>query len=132
MSETPAIKFLKDRKVDFEIFEYSYEEKGGTRQAADSLGVNPHIMLKTIVFRSENTDPFIVIMFGDKEVPEKFFAKYLNAKKIYPCDAKTATEWTGYQFGGTSPFGTRHLMKVFIHSEIFNLNEIYINGVAEA
>lgn len=128
MAETPATKFLKERPIEFEAYEYKYQEKGGDRQAAESLGVELHKMLKTLVFEADNLDPFLVIMFGDMEVPEKELANYLGVKKASTCDGKTATNWTGYQFGGTSPFGTRRGMKVLAPKGILNLDETYING----
>ncbi|MGQ9819861.1 MAG: YbaK/EbsC family protein [Candidatus Kapaibacteriales bacterium] len=128
MAETPAIRFLKARSVEFQVYLYEYNNKGGARQEVESLHIELHKMLKTIVFKADTLDPFLVIMFGDQEVPEKELAQYHGVKKVFPCDAKTTSNWTGYQFGGTSPFGTRRPKKVFVPREVLNLDEIYING----
>lgn len=125
---TPAIKFLKQHSANFEIFTYDYHPKGGAKQTADELAVPLHHVVKTLVFCSPETNPFIVLMHGDLEVDEKELARQIGLKTVIPCDQKIARNWTGYLFGGTSPFGTKREMKIYIQKTIFDLREIYING----
>lgn len=128
VSTTPAIQYLRERKVEFDTFQYEYIPKGGAKQTANELGVELHKVIKTLVMEGEGVSPFIVLMHGDKEVSTKALARYLGCKSVFPSDSKTATKWTGYVFGGTSPFGTRKPMRVLIQRTIFELDEIYING----
>ena len=125
---TPATRFLKAMKIEFDSYMYNYEEHGGTAQTAKELGIDEHAVIKTLVFRAEKGNPYIVLMHGDKEVSAKELARQAGSKKAEPCDAKTAMNFTGYQFGGTSPFGTRKEMKIYAEESIFELNQIYING----
>lgn len=124
---TNAIRHLKSAKVTFEAFEYDYQEKGGTRQTAIELGVDEHSVIKTLVFDADG-ELVIVLMHGDKEVSTKELARILGVKKAEPADQRKAMNATGYQFGGTSPFGTRKKIPVFVEDSILDLNEIYING----
>ncbi len=125
---TSAIRFLKERKAKFEVFQYEYKPKGGAKQTADELGVELHKVVKTLVMEGEGIQPFLVLMHGDREVSTKELARILGVKAVFPSDSKTATNWTGYLFGGTSPFGTRRAMRVFIEKSILELDKIYING----
>ncbi len=124
---TTAIRFLKSKKIDFVPYEYEYLEKGGTKQTADELQVDEHSVVKTLVFESENS-PFIVLMHGDREVSTKEMARHLGVKKVEPAKIEDAFKYTGYMFGGTSPFGTKRAMKVYIEEGIMALEKIYING----
>ncbi len=124
---TPAIRVIRDLKIDFEPYEYEYQDKGGTAQTAIELKVDEHNVIKTLVMESES-DQFIVLMHGDREVSTKELARQIGSKKAEPCKAETAHKLTGYMFGGTSPFGTRKQMQVYAESSIFNLDTIYING----
>jgi Cys-tRNA(Pro) deacylase len=124
---TTAIRELKANNVPFEAFLYEYQEKGGTKQTAEELDVNEHVVIKTLVFDADGKI-IIVLMHGDKEVSTKELARFLNVKKVEPSDQKNAMNATGYQFGGTSPFGTKKKLPIYIESSILDLDEIYING----
>jgi Cys-tRNA(Pro) deacylase len=125
---TPAIRVLKDNKVDFIPKPYKYEERGGTEVAARELGVNEHLTVKTLVMEDEKKAPFIVLMHGDREVSTKELARILGVKTIQPCDAATANRHTGYMVGGTSPFGTKKALPVYAEETILSLPVIYINA----
>lgn len=125
---TQAIRVLREHKVAYSEHLYKYEEKGGTRVSSRELGVDEHAVIKTLVMEDENRKPLIVLMHGDCEVGTGMLAKQIGAKKINPCDAKTADKHSGYQVGGTSPFGTRAAMPVYMEESIATLPRIYING----
>ena len=124
---TTAIRHLRSAKIDFEAFEYEYKEKGGTRQTSIELGVDEHLVVKTLVFDADDSI-IIVLMHGDKEVSTKELARLLGIKKVEPADPKKAMNATGYQFGGTSPFGLRKNLPIFLEETILDLPYIYING----
>lgn len=107
---------------------YDYVEKGGTRESAKQLGVDEHAIIKTLVFETNEKKPLIVLMHGDREVSTKNLARHLQLKSVEPASADRATKWTGYQFGGTSPFGLRTPMPIFAEKTIFDLDRVYING----
>ncbi|QEL56775.1 Cys-tRNA(Pro) deacylase [Chromobacterium paludis] len=125
---TQAIRVLREHKVDYTEHLYKYEEKGGTTVSARELGVDEHAVVKTLIMEDENKRPLIVLMHGDREVGTGMLAKQIGVKKVHPCDPKTADKHSGYQVGGTSPFGTRHPMPVYMESSIAELPVIYING----
>ena len=125
---TPAIRFLKQHKVDHSSHLYSYEEKGGTTVSARELGVDEHQVIKTLVMEDEQRKPLIILMHGDQEVSTKELARSVGVKTISPCNPETALKHTGYQVGGTSPFATRKAMPVYIEKTITTLPRIYING----
>ncbi|MEZ5423323.1 MAG: YbaK/EbsC family protein [Pyrinomonadaceae bacterium] len=125
---TPAVRFLRERKVDFVPRLYDYVEKGGTRESARQLGVDEHAVVKTLVFEANEKKPVIVLMHGDREVSTKMLARYLHVKTVVPATAERAAKFTGYQFGGTSPFGTRTKIPIYVESSILELERIYING----
>ncbi len=125
---TPAIRMLRQKGVEFSDHLYIYEEKGGTAASARELGVDEHAVIKTLVLEDESRNPLLVLMHGDREVSTKNLARELGCKQITPCDPATALKHTGYQVGGTSPFGTRKSLSVYAESSIFNLERIYING----
>ena len=127
LTVTPAIHQLRDCGVTFETYEYKYEEKGGTRQSADEINVDEHCVIKTLIFNADH-DLICVLMHGDNEVSTKELARIINVKKIEPSDEKSSFNTTGYQFGGTSPFGHRRKIPVYAESSIFDLSDIYING----
>jgi Cys-tRNA(Pro) deacylase len=124
---TTAIRELRSKKIDYEAFLYDYEEKGGTRQTASILNVDEHYVVKTLVFEADS-NLIIVLMHGDREVSTKELARELGVKKIEQSDEKKAMNATGYMFGGTSPFGTRKKMPIYIEQSILDLENIYING----
>ena len=125
---TPAIRFLKQHKVDHSSHLYSYEEKGGTTVSARELGVDEHQVIKTLVMEDEQRKPLIILMHGDQEVSTKELARSVGVKTISPCNPETALKHTGYQIGGTSPFATRKAIPVYIEKTITTLPRIYING----
>jgi Cys-tRNA(Pro) deacylase len=125
---TPAIRVLKDNKVDFVPRPYKYEERGGTEVAARELGVDEHLTVKTLVMEDDKKEPFIVLMHGDREVSTREMARVLGVKTVQPCDPATAGRHTGYQVGGTSPFGTKKVLPVYTEETILSLPVIYINA----
>ncbi|MEC9491149.1 Cys-tRNA(Pro) deacylase [Flexistipes sp.] len=128
LPKTPAIRYLEQCGIAFEPRFYKYEERGGTRVSARELGVSEHVVIKTLVMEDESNKPFIVLMHGDKEVSLKNMARILKVKSVQPCSADTVTKHTGYLTGGTSPFGTKKRLNVFMEETILNLDEIFING----
>jgi len=125
---TPAILALKAQGVDFTLHPYQYEEKGGTKVSAGKLGVDEHCVIKTLVMEDETTQPLIVLMHGDKEVSTKALARSLGVKSIVPCKPAIAQKHTGYQVGGTSPFGTKKVISVYMEKSIADLPKIFINA----
>ncbi len=125
---TPAIRVLREKKISVVPFLYRYEEHGGTHQFAEEFHIPEHAVIKTLVFETDQKKPLLVLMHGDREVSTKQLARIIGSKQIMPCDAATAQRLTGYQFGGTSPFGTRHRLPVYGEKTIFDLQKIYING----
>ena len=127
-SATPAIHFLRKHQVSFTEHEYRYEEHGGTRVSARELGADEHAVIKTLVMEDETGNPLIILMHGDREVSTKQFARQAGRKTITPCDPAVAQKHTGYLVGGTSPFGTRKVLPVYMERSIADLERVYING----
>lgn len=125
---TPAVRHLRERKVDFVPHIYDYVEKGGTAESSRQLGVDEHAVIKTLIFETNERKPLIVLMHGDRHVSTKNLARHIGVKSVEPATAERAAKLTGYQFGGTSPFGTRAAMPVYVEKTIFNLDRIYVNG----
>jgi len=125
---TPAVRILLAEKIKFEPCFYDYEERGGTAVSSLELGVSEHEVIKTLIMQDENKKPMFVLMHGDREVSTKQLARELGVKTITPCDPTTADRHSGYQVGGTSPFGTRKPMPVYMQKTIAELETIYING----
>ena len=125
---TQAIRVLRKARIPFEDHPYDYVEGGGTIRSAAELGVDEHQMIKTLIMEDETANPMIVLMHGDHEVSTRSLARELGVKHIRPCDPKTADRHSGYQVGGTSPFGTKRAMPVYCESGISELPRIYING----
>ena len=125
---TPAVRLLREKKVEFEPHLYDYVERGGTRHSAEALGVDEHAVVKTLVMEAEGKRPFLVLMHGDREVSTKQLARHIEAKAVHPCDFAEAQKHTGYLVGGTSPFSTRTKMHVYAERTIFDLPVIYIIG----
>ena len=125
---TPAIRVLKDNGVDFTPRPYKYEERGGTEVAARELGVDEHLTVKTLVMEDEKKAPFIILMHGDREVSTRELARILGVKSVQPCDPAAASRHTGYMVGGTSPFGTKKVLSVYVEETILSLPAIYINA----
>ena len=125
---TLAIRFLRAKRIPFYPHLYQYEEHGGTRHAAESLGVPEHAVIKTLVMEIDARNPLLVLMHGDYEVSIKQLARALGVKQVTPCSSAVAHKYTGYQVGGISPFGTRRALPAYVETSIFELNVIYING----
>jgi Cys-tRNA(Pro) deacylase len=128
VSETPATAFLKKHGVAYTEHVYEYVEHGGTRVSAQALGVDEHHVVKTLVMEDEARRPLVVLMHGDREVSTKNLARQAGVKRIEPCKPEAAQRHSGYQVGGTSPFGTRKSMPVYVERSILDLPKIYING----
>jgi Cys-tRNA(Pro) deacylase len=126
--ETPATQFLKTHRVPFSTHLYAYEEHGGTRVSARELNVDEHAVVKTLVFEDEAARPLIVLMHGDRKVSAKELARRIGCKKVEPCKPEVANRHTGFLVGGTSPFGTRKKLPVYVEKSILDLSLIYING----
>lgn len=126
--ETPATKFLKHHGIPFSAHLYAYEEHGGTRVSARELNVSEHSVIKTLIMENEAAAPLIVLMHGDCKVSTKELARQAGFKQISPCRPEVAQRHTGYMVGGTSPFGTRKALPVFMENSILDLPLIYING----
>ena len=125
---TPAIHFLRKHGVGFTEHPYVYEDRGGTRVSARALGVDEHTVVKTLVMQDEARQPLLVLMHGDREVSTKQLARQIGRKAIEPCTPAVAQRHTGYAVGGTSPFGTRKPLPVFVERSVLDLPTIYING----
>jgi len=128
MSETPATAFLKKHGVAFTEHAYAYVERGGTKASSEALGVDEHHVVKTLVMEDEAKKPLIVLMHGDREVSTKNLARQASKKRVESCKPDVAERHSGYQVGGTSPFGLRKAMPVFVERSILSLERIFING----
>ena len=125
---TPAIRVLRENKIEFEPHVFDYVEKGGTRHSATVLQVDEHAVVKTLIFETNERKPLIVLMQGDFQVSAKELARILKVKTVAPAAPEKASKLTGYLVGGTSPFGTKTKMPVYAERTIFDLPKIYING----
>ncbi|MHA4867792.1 Cys-tRNA(Pro) deacylase [Duganella sp. PWIR1] len=128
ISETPATQLLRKHKVAFTEHPYDYEEHGGTGVSSRELGVDEHHVVKTLVMQDEAAKPLIVLMHGDCKVSTKNLARNIGCKSVEPCKPEVATRHSGYMIGGTSPFGTKKAMPVYVEDSILALETIYING----
>jgi len=128
VSETPATAFLKKQGVAYTEHVYEYVEHGGTRVSAEALGVAEHAVVKTLVMEDEAKRPLVVLMHGDRTVSTKNLARQIGVKRVEPCAPETAQRHSGYQVGGTSPFGTRKALPVYLEKTVLALARIYING----
>ena len=128
ISETPATQFLRRHGLVFSEHPYTYEEHGGTVVSARALGVDEHHVVKTLVMQDEAARPLIVLMHGDRKVSTKNLARQIGCKSVEPCKPEVAQRHSGYLVGGTSPFGIRKSMPVYIEQSILQLPHIYING----
>ncbi len=125
---TPAIRVLRELQVAFTPHLYDYVERGGTKHSAESLCVDEHIVVKTIVLEDERKKPLICLQHGDRDVSTKNLARAIGVKTITPCDPEVASRHTGYLVGGTSPFGTRKQIPIYLERTVAALPLIYING----
>jgi Cys-tRNA(Pro) deacylase len=125
---TPAVRLLRAEGVSFTDHLYVYEEKGGTAVSARELGVDEHCVIKTLVMEDDRKQPLVVLMHGDLQVSTKELARTIGARSVTPCSPDTANRHSGYLVGGTSPFGTRKQMPVYMEDTIEALPKIYLNG----
>ncbi len=128
LSVTPAIRVLREAGIEYTDHPYTYEDHGGTEVCARELQVPEHQVVKTLIMEDERKNPLIVLMHGDLKVSTKELARIVGTKSVTPCDPAVAQRHSGYQVGGTSPFGTRKKMPVFMEATIADLPRIYING----
>jgi Cys-tRNA(Pro) deacylase len=128
VSETPATHWLRAQGVAFTEHPYHYVERGGTAESARQLGVPEHEVVKTLVMQDERAQPLVVLMHGDREVSTKALARAIGAKSITPCAPEAAQRHSGYQVGGTSPFGLRKPMPVYVEASVLDLPRVCING----
>jgi Cys-tRNA(Pro) deacylase len=128
VSETPATAFLRRHGVTFTEHPYEYEAHGGTRVSAQALGVPEHEVIKTLVMETETRAPLLVLMHGDRAVSTKNLARQIGAKRVQPCAPDAAQRHTGYQVGGTSPFGLRKALPVYVERTVLALPRIFLNG----
>ncbi len=125
---TQAVRFLRQKKVEFEPHLFDYVERGGTSHSSEVLGIDEHAVVKTLVFETSERDFLVVLQHGDREVSEKNLARHLGVKSVSPADEKKANNLTGYIFGGTSPFGLKTNLPIFAERTIFEFDKIFING----
>lgn len=128
MPVTAAIRHLRSEQVEFSEHLYQYEEKGGTAVSARELGVDEHSVIKTLVMEDERKNPLMVLMHGDCQVSTKELARVMGIKLITPCSPETANRHTGYLVGGTSPFGTKKTVPVYMEESVTSLPRILLNG----
>jgi len=128
VSETPATMWLRQHRVAFSEHVYEYVDHGGTAESARQLGVDEHSVVKTLVMQDERAQPLVVLMHGDKQVSTKNLARAIGVKSVEPCKPDVAQRHSGYQVGGTSPFGLRKPMPVYVEAGVLELPQIYING----
>jgi Cys-tRNA(Pro) deacylase len=128
VSETPATQFLKANKVAYTEHPYDYVDHGGTGESARQLGVDEHLVVKTLIMEDEDARPLVVLMHGDREVSTKNLARQIGAKKVAPCKPEVAQRHSGYLVGGTSPFGTKKRMPIWVQASVLDCPRIYING----
>jgi Cys-tRNA(Pro) deacylase len=128
VSETPATQFLRRHGVAFTEHVYDYVEHGGTAESSRQLGVPEHEVVKTLVMQDDKGEPLIVLMHGDRQVSTKNLARAIGVKSVEPCKPEAAQRHSGYLVGGTSPFGTRKAMPVYVEGSVLELPRICING----
>lgn len=128
VSQTPATAVLDARGIDYTEHVYDYVDRGGTAESSRQLGVDEHQVVKTLVFEDEAAHPLIVLMHGDRTVSAKNLARQIGRKRVAPCKPEVAERHTGFQVGGTSPFGTRKRLPVFVERSVLALERMFING----
>ena len=128
VSQTPATAFLRGRGVAFTEHVYDYVDRGGTAESARQLGVAENSVIKTLVMQDEHAAPLIVLMHGDRQVSTKSLARAIGRKSVEPCTPEAAQRHSGYLVGGTSPFGTRKPIPVFVEASVLALPSILVNG----
>jgi Cys-tRNA(Pro) deacylase len=127
---TMAVRVLRQKKVEFSAHLYAWEPHGGTRASSQHLGVDEHAVIKTLIFEDDAKKPLCILMHGDREVSAKNLARHIGTKSVAPCAPEVADRHSGYQVGGTSPFGLKRAMPIYCESSITELPRIWINGGA--
>src|SRR3982751_3170017 len=127
---TMAVRVLRQHQVEFTPHLYAWEARGGTAASALHLGVDEHAVVKTLIFEDESKKPLCVLMHGDREVSAKNLARHIGTRSVAPCAPEVADRHSGYQVGGTSPFGLKRAMPIYCESSIVDLPLLYINGGA--
>jgi len=127
-SATPATRVLDRAGVDYARCPYAYVERGGTRASSEALGVDEHAVIKTLVFQDDRGRPLVICQHGDREVSAKALARALGVKSVQPCTSDVAQRHSGYRVGGTSPFGLRKPLPVYVEASVLDLDRIWING----
>ncbi|MBS77346.1 aminoacyl-tRNA deacylase [Variovorax sp. Varisp41] len=128
VSETPATQLLRAHKVAFTEHPYEYMEHGGAQRGAEMLGLDPFMVIKTLVMQDQDARPLVVLMHGNRTVSTKNLARQIGAKSVEPCKPEVAQRHSGYMVGGTSPFGTRREMPVYVEATVLALPRIVLNG----
>jgi Cys-tRNA(Pro) deacylase len=128
VSETPATQWLRRNEIAFSEHAYEYVEHGGTAVSSSALGIPEHQIVKTLVMQDEGAKPLLVLMHGDRKVSTKNLARQIGCKRVEPCTPEVAQRHTGYQVGGTSPFGVRKPIPVYVERSVLDLTRVYING----
>ena len=128
VSETPATQMLRQNGVSFTEHPYEYLAHGGAQHSATVLGFDPFIVVKTLVMQDQDARPLLVLMHGNRTVSTNSLARQIDAKSVEPCKPEVAQRHSGYMVGGTSPFGTRRAMPVYVESAILALPKIVLNG----
>ena len=128
VSETPATQLLKAHKVVFTEHPYEYLAHGGAQHSAEALGVDPFMVVKTLIMQDQDAKPLVVLMHGNRKGSTKNLARQIGAKSVEPCQPEVANRHSGYLVGGTSPFGMRRTMPIYMESSILDLSGILING----
>ena len=125
---TSTIRLLKQQKAVYNEHFYDYVEHGGTAQIAHELSIDEHLVVKTLIFETDAKKPLVILMHGDCSVSQKNLARQLGVKSVRPCDPEVAEHYSGYHCGGTSPFGTRRRMPIYVERSILDLPRLYINA----
>lgn len=128
VSETPATQYLKAHGIAYTEHPYDYVEHGGTAESARQLGVDEHAVVKTLVMQDQDARPLVILMHGDRQVSTKNLARQIGAKKVEPCKPEVAQRHSGYLVGGTSPFGFRKMVPVYVEASVLAFERIYLNG----
>lgn len=128
VSETPATAWLRQRGIAFTEHPYTYVDRGGTEESSRQLGIPHNQVVKTLVMQDERANPLIILMHGDMQVSTKNLARVIGAKSVEPCKPEVAQRHSGYMVGGTSPFGTRKSMPVYVEQTVLDLPKVLING----
>lgn len=128
MPMTLAIRELQNHDIKFSPHQFSYVEKGGTKHSSATLGVSEHQIIKTLIMENDKKEPMVILMHGDLQVSTKQMARHLGVKTVFPCKPEVADRHSGYQIGGTSPFGTKRKMPIYMEKTILDYDIIYING----